>query len=111
MGSGSEVEKHHFRGQHDLDGCTTLCLVRRIINAISKVGFVTTEDLNPSGSVGSSNVAARSPGIGPRVGSLGNPSVGPKFVFGDIKVKTQPDAVFRNPRGSMVHKVQKPGTR
>lgn len=61
MGFGSEVEKHHSRGQHDPDRHTTLCLVRRIINAISKVGFVTIEDLNPSRSTGSSNAAVGNP--------------------------------------------------
>ena len=85
-------------------------MVRRIINSISEVSFVTLEDLNPSGSVGSSNAAARNLGIGPRVGSSTNPGTNPKFVFGDTKVKARPDVAFRNPGGSMVYKVQEPGT-
>lgn len=111
MGFGSEVEKHHLRGQHDLDRCIKLCFVRRIINAIYKVDFVTKKDLNPSGSTRGSNAAAQNPSTGPKVGRSANPSASPKFVFGNTKVKTRTNTVFGILGGIMVYKVQEPRTR
>ena len=40
-----------------------------------------------------------------------NKSVNPKFVFGNVEVKTGTDIAFGSPGGSMVYKVQELGTR
>ena len=84
-------------------------MVCSVTNIASKDDVVTKKAIHPGRSFGDGNEIARDPYTRSWSGSPTNPHATTKFVSGNAEFETGHDNSLRSARGSMVHKMQRPG--